>query len=130
VNNREVSSGHREITDDEVLTQVGAGGGGRFRFRTSLRDDRDPPERSMSLLLGRFTPETGAATAFRRPTQPGRDACRYTTAGRLRAAGFTVRHTPTKMVPDHVSVYRDGDWTAEVARVFDACFGVPEGGSA
>jgi len=56
------------------------------------------------------------------------DAVRYTTVGRLRDAGFRVESTPSRMIPNHVSVQYDGDWTDDVAKRFDDCFDQPAGG--
>ena len=57
------------------------------------------------------------------PLGGGRDAARYTTAGILRSRGFLVTHTPTKRIPEHVSVSKDGEWDVDVCNDFDSCFG-------
>ncbi|MGH3441852.1 MAG: hypothetical protein ACRDUY_07390 [Nitriliruptorales bacterium] len=52
------------------------------------------------------------------------DGLRFTTAGQLRERGFTVRGTPSRQNPRHVSVfYECGSWRDEVAEQFDAAFG-------
>lgn len=120
----------REITDPETLTQCGTRrADGTFRFWNRPRDFRDPPEVSLSLLLGSFDdPGDAAALAFGRSPEK-RDATRETTASALKGAGFTVAHTPNPRNPDHVSVYWDGDWDDDVGTRFNDCFGEPRGGS-
>jgi hypothetical protein len=66
--------------------------------------------------------------AVRQEFMPWRDIVRYTTAERLTNAGFRVRSTPSRMIPNHVSVEYDGDWTDDVAKRFDDCFDQPLGG--
>ena len=116
---------------DQKLTQCGIQYfHGSFRFPNSLRSDRDPPEVSMSVLLGTFAPSEAQIEAYGPGHGPKpRDAVRRTTAGRLREAGFRVVHTPrVPMSPNHVSVYWDGDWDDDVTAVFDECFDEAEGG--
>lgn len=119
----------RHIDDDEPLTQHGTQYADRtFLFRTTLREDRHPPERSMSLLLGALDP-AAAATARHGGAPKPRDASRLTTAGTLRLEGFRVEHTPRlPRSPLHVSVYWDGEWDGGVAVKFDSCFERPKGG--
>ncbi|SNS79518.1 hypothetical protein [Actinacidiphila glaucinigra] len=56
--------------------------------------------------------------------QPSSGA-RYSTVGKLREQGFTVRHTPSQKNPDHATVSVKGDWTAERGHAFNLCFGDP-----
>jgi hypothetical protein len=103
----------RPIGDKEVLTHYGIGN----EFRTT---PRWRIEESMSLLVGQLTGEEAAARILKGgPRGDGSDCARYTTAGRLRQAGFTVVHTPNRKNPDHVSVSCEGPWDDEA---FDGCF--------
>ena len=121
----------RVIADDDPLTQHGTQrADGTFSFRNELRADKNPPERSMSLLDGALSPAAAAsARRFTQPPQP-RDAARWTTAGTLRSKGFRIEHTPRlPRSPLHVSVYWEhGEWDDGVAMAFDSCFGAPKGG--
>lgn len=95
-------------------------------FRKAPRAD----ERDVSLLAGRLT-DREAAMAVRQEFIAWRDIVRYTTVERLQNAGFQVRSTPSRLIPNHVSVEYDGDWTddVDVARRFNDCFDQPaEGG--
>lgn len=75
----------------------------------------------MSLLLGRFTAEEAGNRVLKAALGNGRDSARYTTAHKLRAAGFIVEHTPNVKNPDHVSVSVAVEilWDGEA---FDGCF--------
>src|SRR5829696_1257667 len=114
-----------------VLTQFGMrspalpSGRGPANFRMAPR----PHEQDVSLLAGRLTTREAAMAVRhgRREFFPW-DAVRYTTVGRLRDAGFRVESTPSRMIPNHVSVQYDGDWTDDVAKRFDDCFDQPAGG--
>jgi hypothetical protein len=122
----------RRIEDDDPLTQHGRQmSDGSFDFRNRLRVTLSPPETTMSLLDGRFSPDEAGELRFghRRRNQRHPNAARYTTAGKLRNEGFQVTHTPRlPMSPNHVSVTWDGDWDGEVAGRFDACFDGEQGG--
>jgi hypothetical protein len=102
----------RGIEDDEVLTHYGID----MAFRTT---PRWRIEASMSLILGRLTGEEAGNRVLKRAIGDGHDSARYTTAGKLRRAGFVVEHTPHVKNPDHVSVRREGSWDDEP---FDGCF--------
>jgi hypothetical protein len=117
-----------ELDDMLVLTQYGARppaftGQAQPHFRTAPRAG----ERDVSVLAGHLT-RRQAALAVRQEFVAWRDIVRYTTVERLRNAGFRVRSTPSRMIPNHVSVEYDGDWTDDVAKRFDDCFGQPTGG--
>lgn len=79
-------------------------------------------------MRGRLTvDEIAVLINPRRPTAEAFDdeGVRYTTVGRLRAAGFRVEHTPSKRVPDHVSVTTldlRARWTDDESERFTACF--------
>jgi len=112
----------------QVLTQYGARspaftGQAQPHFRTAPRAD----ERDVSVLAGRLTSHQ-AAMAVRQEFVRWRDVVRYTTVQRLRNAGIQVRSTPSRMIPNHISVEYDGDWTDDVAKRFDDCFDQPLGG--
>jgi len=100
-------------------------GQGPPSFRTAPR----PHERDVSLLAGRLTVREAAMAVRhgRREFFPW-DAVRYTTVGCLRDAGFLVQSTPSRMIPNHISVEYDGHWTDDVVKRFDHCFDQPAGG--
>ena len=117
------------IAPTEVLTQYGKAGD----FRSSPNFETGEVE--MSLLRGLFTPHAAARTvrgsrlSDAELTSAG---ARYTTAGRLRKAGFAVVHTPLSVKkPDHVSVVwpdddplnrQDVPWPKPVVDAFNECF--------
>jgi hypothetical protein len=70
-------------------------------FRQSPRFDSG--ETDISLLEGRLEPSEAAALVLRRAAPPYATV-RYTTVGRLRLEGFIVTRTPTRRVPNHISV--------------------------
>ena len=116
-----------ELHAGMVLTQFGLRTGrGLASFRMAPRRH----EQDVSLIAGRLTPrEAAMAVRHRQPEYfPGRDIVRYTTVERLIVAGFRVRSTPSPMIPNHVSVEYDGDWTDDVAKRFDGCFDQPAKG--
>lgn len=106
-----------EIADDEVLTQFGECVDGTLNFRGQPR----PSESDVSMLRGRWE-RTDAGQRVRRRREPSVDAARYTTAVDLSSVGFAVRHTPSKMNPDHVSVKSEHGWTNDVVMAFVNCF--------
>jgi|SwirhisoilCB1_FD_contig_31_5709438_length_898_multi_11_in_0_out_0_1 hypothetical protein len=113
-----------ELTDDLVLTQYGSRvypPGEPFRRRP-----REGKETEISLLAGRIELDEAARMVNRRRREgahPG-DGVRYTTVGRLLAAGFSPTLTPSKLLPNHVSVALGGEenWTETVCARFDGCF--------
>lgn len=110
----------RHIDDDEVLTHLGSGAtlieGRPFKNRPSPRQE----DFGVSLLLGEMSAEDGAEIVWQIPPPV---LARYTTAGRLRAAGFIVEHTPyNPHNPYHVSVRCNGEWDTGRQHEFDACF--------
>lgn len=119
------------VQDDEVLTQHARRQG---RFIDAPRVDQ---EVELSMLRGRWSVEdaTRYRCSGRPPTQQDIDRAevRYTTAGRLRAAGFAVIHTPSTRITNdaHVSVVwppddplerQDVPWPEEVTEGFKSCF--------
>jgi len=112
-----------ELHDSMVLTQLGMRLPGQAHFTVAPRRGR---EHDVSLLLSRLDArEAALAVRHGRREFYQRDIVRHTTVGRLREAGFRVVSTPSKMIPHHVSVEYDGDWTddGDVAKRFDDCFG-------
>lgn len=112
-----------ELADDQVLTQYGNRAypaGEPFRHRP-----REGKETEISLMAGRLSVDDAARAVSRgrRSAYPD-DGVRYTTAGRLRAGGFKVTSTPSRLIPNHVSTALVGekDWTESVCAEFDACF--------
>lgn len=111
----------KPIGDDEWLTQYGT-------LHPITSDEVFPheprwnQENDLSMLWGWLSvAEATAAVRGRHPT-PDRDAVRYTTAGTLRAEGFTVEHTPRLRNRNHVSVTLNGDWDASMCQALDASF--------
>lgn len=114
-----------ELPDDLRLTQYGErppyGDGFRDRLRESIG------ETELSMILGEVDAPAAAVLVTRYLT-PGAMS-RVTTAGRLRAAGFRVVHSPTKTNRLHVSVYpplteagEPAEWDDKMASLFNACF--------
>lgn len=118
----------REIADDEELTQYGRVTSapanpdhpGIPTFRIAPRADADSD--GLSLMLGHQTADEMVRAVRRFPKLTSDDRVRYVTAGRLRDAGFVVRHTPTRKNPGHVSVTKDGEWDTVTEVEFDVCF--------
>jgi hypothetical protein len=117
----------QELTNEIELTQLGEDG---EEFRNSLRVSIGETE--MSLIMGRQTQMAAALLVTK--TVPPWAIARYTAVGRLRTAGFTVVHSPTRGNPLHVSVfppseaYGPTEWDSTMAVAFDQCFTVPRGG--
>ena len=107
----------RAIDDEEELTQYGTT---TDRFRNEPRWLR---EDAVSLLLGGWHPLAASQKVRGIALEDGTDAARYTTAGTLRARGFSVTHAPGRKNPDHVVVSFDGVWDEQVCEAFDECFG-------
>ena len=112
-----------DVPDDEPLTQYGHTGDDP-PFRNATRSY----ETDVSLIRGRLSVRE-ATTLIRRQGEhyevTDRDRVRYTTAGRLRAAGFVVRATPSRRIPGHVSAELqdpEGVWDNSARSRFDECF--------
>ncbi|HEY9564767.1 MAG TPA: hypothetical protein VIR30_13455 [Nocardioides sp.] len=105
----------RDIDNDEVLTQYGVVG---EPFRAEPRWDT---ERELSLCGAAHDP-AAAALCVVGQVNPRRDACRWTTAGSLRTAGFVVRHDPVPWNDHHVAVSFTGEWNDSRSRSFDEAF--------
>jgi hypothetical protein len=117
-----------DLPPKQALTQYGTRGPTPEGVRVFFRNRPNPraPERGMSLLAGQLAPYEAAMTV-RQEWVPRRDGVRWTTVEQLTAAGFVVRSTPNRMNPRHVSVEHEGEWTDDVAKRFDDCFGQPWG---
>jgi hypothetical protein len=87
---------------------------------------RFPWEQDISLLRGQPSVREACRLVRRRDVADTEDGVRYAIVGTLRAAGFTVTHTPSAAIPGHVSVTWVDSWTAEQDTDFDACFGKPQ----
>lgn len=131
-------SGGRCIGDDEILTH---------HTKTRGRYDNAPrpwieDETEISVQRGELTvAEAAASRNGGNPAHPADVAAasvRYTTAGRLRAAGFAVVHTPGPAGEQggHASVVwpdanpldeQDPKWPLGVQEAFAACFTEGEG---
>jgi hypothetical protein len=123
------------VANDETLTQYGTEGEpGRPTFH-SRRKEGQP---GLSILRGKKSPaEAAAVVRGRSGIMPSRDRARYTTAGKLRKAGFEVIHTPTRLMWGHCSVVLLGsggaldeetEWSDEVSSRFNGCFAGGRGG--
>lgn len=116
-----------DLPDDAVLTQFGNSlnpGFCIFPFRSQLRVG----ERGISLTLGMRSVKEMVDLMYRgRRSASMHDGVRYTTAGKLKAAGFLVVPDGGKRNPNHVSVCLDGDteWTDDESARFSNCFGQP-----
>jgi hypothetical protein len=114
-----------DLPDELRLTQYGEGPPYGDGFRDRLREDIGETE--LSMILGEVD-VPGAAVLVTRYLAPTAVA-RVTSAGRLRAAGFRVIHSPTKTNRLHVSIYppltttgEPAEWDSEPANRFNACF--------
>lgn len=113
-----------EIEDDEWLSQYGS-----YAQLINNEPFKCCPaygQVDLSFLRGRAMLDEAARSVNRRKTTgatPG-DGVRYITAGSLRAAGFRVWHSPTRLNPSHVSVANvDGSavWTDDEIDAFKVC---------
>jgi hypothetical protein len=118
-----------------ILTQQSWSG----EYRSAPREDR---EKDLSMLRGELSVlEACEYVNVRGPLTEARVAragVRYTTAGKLRAKGLAVVHTPGRIKGGpHVSVVWPGDnpldtqevpWPPGVSAAFTACFNEGEGG--
>lgn len=77
---------------------------------------------------GELTVERAVYYVNPRRSPADNDSLRSATVGELEDAGFTVRATPSRHNPDHVSVYYDGEWGDTVAERFDSVLGEPPAG--
>jgi hypothetical protein len=123
------------VPDEMILTQQTWNG----EYRSGPREDR---EKDLSMLRGELSlVEACEYVNVRGPLTEARVAragVRYTTAGRLRAKGLAVVHTPGKIKDGpHVSVVWPDDnpldnqvapWPPGVSAGFEACFNEVEGG--
>jgi len=114
-----------ELPDELRLTQYGEQPPFGDGFRDRLREHIGETE--LSMILGDVD-AWAAAVLVTRYFAVGAIR-RVTTAGRLRAAGFRVVHSPTKTNRLHVSVFpplteagEPAEWHDEMADRFTACF--------
>ena len=90
-----------DVGNDEPLTQYGHEGDD-----PPLKNATRSYETDVSLIRGRLSARDAASLIVRQGERyqvTDRDRVRHTTAGLLRSAGFVVRATPTRRIPDHVS---------------------------
>jgi hypothetical protein len=115
-----------ELGADEVLTQYGNRTYPRGQpFRNRPRPGK---ETAISLIRGRLSVDEVFRVVNRGTDKAyDDDGARYTTVGELRAAGFRVGATPSRLIPGHVSVTLDDEtaWTDDVCVTFSACFTEP-----
>jgi hypothetical protein len=115
----------RPIGDDEVITQYGnLMKPNEPPFRSRPRFEK--PENDVSAMLGPATVTECAQRVTRRPALPGKDGVRHAKVGDLRAAGFTVVHSPSRGNRDHVSIELDGAWDDDEDQLFNQCWSEPE----
>lgn len=106
----------RAIGDDEVVSHlVSRTEGGAVR---ALASPRPVDQGRLSVVIGELTAADAVRLAFRRPAIDT-DGVRHARVGDLRAAGFEVIHTPTRMNPEHASIQAVQSW---VDRSFTECF--------
>ena len=112
-----------DVGDAEPLTQYGHEGDDP-PFRNATRSY----ETDVSLIRGKLSAREAASLIRRQGERypvTHQDRVRYTTAGRLRSAGFAVRATPSRRMPGHVSVELqnpDDVWDNSARSRFDECF--------
>jgi hypothetical protein len=105
-----------EVEDDETLTQYGNVRQSGFHtapWRAAVS--------SLSLVRGRRTIMEMTRIVRKEPPREG-DAVRWTTAGHLRAHGFSVLHTPNLRNRSHISVKPPEVWDDTTRSLFDGCF--------
>jgi hypothetical protein len=120
--------GAGDLEDDEIVTQTGhcerrsndQWYRGRFSFRRALRADLG--EKYMSVIRGRLTPAEAVPLVARGDRAGFADAVRYASIGELRQAGFTVEPKENHLIPGHLGVFLDREWTPADSDAFDRCF--------
>lgn len=123
------------LSDDELLTQHTWKAG-------SFNDEPREGEQDLSMLRGDVSVaeccdyrSSASRVTLAKVAKAGR---RLTTAGKIRAAGLAVVHTPGRRVKDglHVSIVWPPDdpvhiqqtpWPSDVSKNFAACFNDSEG---
>jgi hypothetical protein len=114
-----------DIADDELLSQYGSCvqlvNGEPFKCKPAYN------QTDLSFMRGKATLDEAARSVNRKKVAGATagDGVRYILAGRLRAAGFRVWHTPTKFNPHHVSVAtldERAEWTDDEVAAFKECF--------
>lgn len=124
----------RDIEDGEVVSHYGTPGwpgwdpedvpaGTHDGFRGLPRRDRD--ERGMSVQIGRLSPAEMVEVMMPWRSPRPHDAVRHASVRRLREAGFIVRHTPSRLQPNHATVEFPTDWTDDVTEAWHDCFSAP-----
>lgn len=117
------------LENDELLTQYGDTATNPC-FHVAPDDD----EEEVSLIAGVLSGAEACSYVRTRGCARHHVTCvaRHVRVGTLRRAGFRVENTPTRVNPNHCSVWWDpapgGDWPAEVSRLFDSCFDGSEEG--
>jgi hypothetical protein len=93
----------RWVLPGETITQYGTSAAG---FREQPRFDAQFPmvEMEVSMMLGRVSAQEAARFVTMRPPKPSARA-RYFNTDDLYRNGYTVLHTPSERIPNHVSVY-------------------------
>jgi hypothetical protein len=106
---------------DTPLTQYGDTWEEGFRCRPRFSDFD-----GISVIEGRLSVREAARLVCRKRLPFRGDAVRHTTVGQLEDAGFSVRPTPTRGNPGHVSVQSAQGWDDDVCELFHRSFGPPE----
>lgn len=115
----------RPLDDLEVLTQFGCASNPQGRFGGICRSEPRNFEDALSLIRGDLSVAEAASRVRPSGENHEGDVVRKTRVGELRRLDFTVEHSPTKRNPDHVSVYRNGEWGIDECRTFEDAFGEP-----
>jgi hypothetical protein len=118
-----------DLPGESMVTQLGKTEIGRrgavwfgrtFSFRSGLRPTRN--ELDMSVLDGRISVAEVVSLICIGDDGGLADAVRYALVSDLKTKGFTVKHSPSKTIPIHVSVTYSGEWDADIQLKFDLCF--------
>lgn len=107
------------LDEDEELTQYVSRSGDEVRI---VNQPRPTDQGELSLIRGKCDVAYARSKVRMGGTVSASDGIRKTTVGGLRAAGFTVGHTPTHKNADHVSVSYPGTWHPPLPATFDSCF--------
>jgi hypothetical protein len=114
----------RPLAASEGLSQFGHSGKPVESRPFKNRPLFDQDQTELSLTIGNLSADE-ARKLIAPLLPPEGSGVRYTTVGRLREAGFAVRHNPTPHNPNHVSVAFKAEWNEKVDIAFDQCFDTP-----
>ncbi|MBO3086584.1 hypothetical protein [Cellulomonas fengjieae] len=123
---------HECLSDDEYVTQL-TGRNGQFRNAPRVGVEVDfSVHRGRLSLAATYTKVTKDSSPL--PEELQNSGVRYALTGDLRTAGFTVVHTPGKIIDGtHTSIVWAGEdlgevvvpWPEKVSETFGSCFDKP-----